>query len=274
MNDLLTADAPDNSITTNQNQNIVPDGILLIDKICGITSFDVIRKIKAAFKKSGLNNELKKIGHAGTLDPIASGLLITLINGATKRSEDFLTLDKTYEAELFIGCSTDSYDATGICEHKIELDADYYKKQENINKLQAALCSFRGEIFQEPPMYSAIKKNGQPLYKLARKNITIEREKRKCTIYSLEYDGQKPLYDDNLKGFKLKYTISCSKGTYIRSLCHDIGVFIGIPCHMSALRRTQTGIYKVTDALPFDKIETGGVECIIKNIYRLREIKS
>jgi tRNA pseudouridine55 synthase len=246
---------------------ILKDGILPVDKIAGVTSFDIIRRIKAAFKKSGRTAELKKIGHAGTLDPIATGLVIILINGGTKRSSDFLNMDKTYIAELFIGYSTDSYDATGETADKIPLGSDYYDSPDNLKKLAGALASFRGEIMQEPPMYSAIKKDGLPLYKLARKNITVEREKRKCTIYFIEAAGpDKPSYDPQLEGFRFSYAVSCSKGTYIRSLCRDIGAAIGVPCHMSALRRVETGGIKVESALAYDKIDCNNIAEIIESI--------
>jgi tRNA pseudouridine55 synthase len=253
----------------SSSTNIIPDGILPVDKITGVTSFDIIRRVKAAFKKSGRSDELKKIGHAGTLDPIASGLVIALINGGTKKSDSFLNLDKTYEAELFIGYSTDSYDASGETADKIPLDANYYEIPDNFKKLLDALDSFKGEIMQEPPMFSAIKKNGRPLYKLARQKITIEREKRKCVIYSIGACSDKPLYDENLQGFKFKYTVKCSKGTYIRSLCHDMGAAIGVPCHMSALRRTGIGGYKVEDALAYEQIERGDMQSIVKSIYQI-----
>ncbi len=246
--------------------DIIRSGILPVDKITGVTSFDIIRRIKAAFKKSARAGELKKIGHAGTLDPIASGLVITLINGGTKKSAEFLNMDKTYEAELFIGCSTDSYDATGEIIEKTPMDAGYYGDAASLRRLYEALASFKGEIMQEPPMFSAIKKDGLPLYKLARNKITIEREKRRCVIYSIEAMDEKPVYDAGLEGFRFRYRVSCSKGTYIRSLCRDIGSLIGVPAHMSALRRTVIGPIKVESAFDFNGINCENIEDLIKNI--------
>lgn len=242
------------------------DGILAVDKVAGVSSFDILRRIKAAFKRSGREAELKKIGHAGTLDPIASGLVITLINGATKRSADFLNMDKTYVAELFIGFSTDSYDATGETVEEISMPPDYYESPANLARLADALASFRGEIMQEPPMFSAIKKNGRPLYKLARNKVTVEREKRRCVIYSIGPVCEKPVYDEALEGFRFGYSVRCSKGTYIRSLCHDIGAAIGVPCHMSALRRVEIGGIRVENAFAFDRIDCANMADLIENI--------
>jgi len=235
-----------------------PDAILLVDKKTSVSSFDVIRRIKGAFRVAGNIQKLSKIGHAGTLDPIASGLLIILINAATKKSESFLTLDKAYEAELLIGQSTDTYDSTGEVLDRLSLMHDYFDAGKNEDTLKRAIDSFVGEIMQEPPMYSAIKKNGSPLYKLARKGITVEREKRKCNIYAVDHAGS-PLYDIEKQAFKYTFKVKCSKGTYIRSLCHDIGIKLNIPCHMSGLRRTEVGPYSVSKALAFDDINFDSV---------------
>jgi len=242
----------------------LPDSILLVDKSRGVSSFDIIRKIKRAFPGARSGGPIKKIGHAGTLDPIATGLVIVLVNGATRRSSDFLNKDKVYQAGLFIGSSTDSYDATGAVNERIELPPDYFSFPENISRFNDSLLSFLGEIMQEPPMFSAIKKNGSPLYKLARKGVTVERAPRKCLIYSISVSGA-PEYDSSAGGFFAQFVVGCSKGTYIRSLCHDIGGKIGVPCHMASLRRISIGEYDVSGALEYGEINA---ENVLKNIIK------
>lgn len=230
------------------------DGILLVDKIANISTFDIIRKIKKIFKENKNGSFLNKIGHAGTLDPIATGLVILLINNATKLAFKFLNLDKIYDVELFIGFSTNTYDSTGIITEKKVIEKNYFQNHENLITLHNVLNSFIGEILQEPPMFSAIKKNGVPLYKLARKNLVIERNLRKCTIYSIKPNINIPTFDEKLEGFCFKFIVHCSKGTYVRSLCNDIGIKLNIPCHMKSLRRIAIGDFNVSDALSYDKI--------------------
>ncbi|HNY11968.1 MAG TPA: tRNA pseudouridine(55) synthase TruB [Candidatus Wallbacteria bacterium] len=252
----------------NINNFKIPDSILLIDKSTGISSYDIIRRIKMTFKTDAPKAErpLAKIGHAGTLDPIASGLVIILINGGTKKSDSFLTLDKCYEATLFIGSATDSYDSTGKVLEAKELPAGYFDDPQNFSGLKLAIESFVGEIMQEPPMFSALKRNSVPLYKLARNGISVPREKRLCKIYSIKLTGERALYDEVLKGFNFSFRVSCSKGTYIRSLCYDIGVKLGIPCHMSGLRRVSVGEYNVSEALPVDEISK---ETVLNKLIKL-----
>ena len=252
----------------NINNFKIPDSILLIDKSTGISSYDIIRKIKTAFRTDApkAERQLQKIGHAGTLDPIATGLVIILINGGTKRSDSFLTLDKCYDATLFIGSSTDSYDSTGKILESKELCAGYFDDPEKLSELKRAVESFTGEIMQEPPMFSALKKNSVPLYKLARNGVTVPREKRLCKIYSIEMMDEKPSYDEALKGFNFSFRVSCSKGTYIRSLCYDIGVKLAIPCHMSGLRRVSVGKYNISEAL---KIADISKETVLNKIIKL-----
>ncbi len=252
----------------NINNLKIPDSILLIDKSTGISSYDIIRRIKTVFWNGVPKSErqLVKIGHAGTLDPIASGLVVILINGGTKRSDSFLTLDKCYDATLFIGSATDSYDSTGKVLESKELDAAHFDDAEKLSELKRAVESFMGEIMQEPPMFSALKKNSVPLYKFARNGVTVPREKRLCKIYSIRFIDEKPLYDADLKGFNFSFSVSCSKGTYIRSLCFDIGARIGIPCHMSGLRRVSVGEYSVAKALAVDEISK---ETVLNKIIKL-----
>ncbi|MEZ7892003.1 MAG: tRNA pseudouridine(55) synthase TruB [Candidatus Wallbacteria bacterium] len=260
-----------NNTNNNINDNLNEGGILLIDKKQGISSFDIIRHIKRAFREhyggDKALNPLKKIGHSGTLDPIATGLVIILLNKATKKAQEFLGYDKTYIAELLIGEATDSYDTTGNIINKTELDEFYFDQNRNLENLTKAIESFKGEIMQEPPMYSALKKNGVPLYEMARQGISIEREKRKCNIYNIEI-LKPPFYAAEKKGFKIELKVACSKGTYIRSLCRDIGEKIGIPSVMSGLRRTSTGGFFVENAIKFDEIS---LEKIINAVIKCQK---
>lgn len=229
----------------------LPDSILLVDKARGVSSFDIIRKIRKIFACGRKTGPIRKIGHAGTLDPIATGLVIVLINGATRMSAEFLNLDKVYSAQIFVGTSTDTYDATGRTVDSVALAPDYFSVPDNVSRFEHAVLSFGGEIMQEPPMFSALKKDGSPLYKLARKGVVVDREPRKCFIYSISRSGGFE-YDPGRSGFVTGFEVRCSKGTYIRSLCNDIGGKFGVPCHMSGLRRVSVGNFHVSAAVSFD----------------------
>ena len=208
-------------------------GIVLIDKQPDWTSHDVVAKLRRLLSE-------RRIGHAGTLDPMATGLLTIFVGRATRAVEFAEAQEKTYIARLRLGVTTDTQDSTGrvlrVCEARVSQAA-----------LEAVLPQFSGEILQVPPMYSAIKVDGQRLYKLARQGVEVERKARPVTIYRLvvlgEVDGE----------FDLE--IVCSKGTYIRTLCHDIGQALGCGGVMSALRRTQVGAFSVADAYGIAEVE-------------------
>ncbi len=209
------------------------DGAVLIDKPAGPTSHDVVDAIRRGFA-------IKKVGHCGTLDPNATGLLIIVLGRGTKLSEKLMGNDKVYEGTIKFGAATDSYDADGeITETKpvppLALD--------QLNELAA---QFIGDQMQMPPMVSAIKKNGVPLYKLARKGIEVEREPRLVHIYNFRFTN----YAEPLGEFKL----ACTKGTYVRSVAHDLGQKIGCGAHLAALRRTASGKFDVADALPLEAV--------------------
>lgn len=201
-------------------------GILLIDKPADWTSNDVVQKLR------GILHE-RRVGHAGTLDPMATGLLTVFIGRAT-RAVEFAEQDaKRYRAKLRLGITTDTQDSTGriLSENEANVTpAD----------LEQVLARFRGEIRQTPPMYSAVKVNGERLYKLARRGENVERAERRITIHSLKLLGQ--------EGDDWILDIRCSKGTYIRTLCHDIGETLGCGGCMSALRRTEAGCFTVEEA--------------------------
>lgn len=209
------------------------NGILLIDKPEGWTSMDVCAKLRGALHE-------KKIGHSGTLDPMATGLLVVFL-GRASRAVEFAEADsKTYTASLRLGITTDTQDISGTVLAQSEAVVDD-------EALEAALSKFRGEIDQIPPMYSAIKINGKKLYEIARKGKEVERKPRHISIFSLERLGCDKNGDIVLK-------VSCSKGTYIRTLCHDIGAQIGCGGCMSALRRTRAGAFSIEQSHTLDEV--------------------
>lgn len=210
------------------------NGIIIVDKPQGKTSHDIVYFIR---KLTGI----KKVGHTGTLDPMATGVLPICIGAATKIA-DMLTLsDKEYVAELILGKTTDTQDAEGqvLSESEVNCTED---------EIRAAIMSFVGEIEQVPPMYSAIKQNGKKLYELARQGIEVERNPRKVTINSidiLKIDGKSVTID-----------VSCSKGTYIRTLCEDIGKKLGTGAYMNTLRRTKTGVFDISQSHTIEELGT------------------
>lgn len=211
------------------------DGILLVDKPADHTSHDVVARIRGRFK-------LKKVGHGGTLDPSATGLLVILLGRGTRASNRFMSSDKTYEGTIRLGVTTDSQDAEGTVLK--ETDPSHITR----DQLEAAMAKFKGDMYQTPPMVSAIKIEGVPLYQMARKGEEIERKPRFIHIYSL-----KLLDFTNPSG---TFVLRCSKGTYVRTLCHDIGEALGVGAHLSQLRRTESAGYEVKDAIPLDKLLT------------------
>ncbi|HEY9509448.1 MAG TPA: tRNA pseudouridine(55) synthase TruB [Verrucomicrobiae bacterium] len=209
------------------------DGALLVDKPCGPTSHDVVDAIRRKFG-------IKKVGHCGTLDPNATGLLIIVLGRATKLSEKLMSDDKVYEGTIKFGESTDSYDADG------ELTGSLPVPPLTLEELNEAGAEFIGDIMQTPPMVSAIKKDGVPLYKLARKGVEVPREPRLIHIYNFRFTN----YEEPLATFKL----ACTKGTYVRSVSHELGEKIGCGAHLATLRRTVSGKFDVTDAAKLDDI--------------------
>lgn len=209
-------------------------GILIVDKPVGFTSFDVIAKLRGICKT-------KKIGHSGTLDPMATGVLPVFIGNAAKAVDMQVNHDKTYLATVRFGLCTDTGDITGTV-----LETSDAAVSEAM--LMAALPHFVGPQKQLPPMYSAVKINGQPLYKAARKGIEIARTPRDIVIHSIVYQGAA---GENSFCFE----VSCSKGTYVRVLCEDIGKALGVPATLAALRRTKAGVYTEAGAVGFAEIQ-------------------
>ena len=209
------------------------NGILLIDKPAGWTSMDVCAKLRGALRE-------KRVGHSGTLDPMATGLLVVLLGRATRAAQYAEAQRKTYEARIRFGVVTDTQDVTGTV-------LETHCADVSDAALEAVLAGFRGEIDQIPPMYSALKVNGQKLYDLARKGREVERQPRRVTVYALEQTGRAEDGDTLLR-------VACSKGTYIRTLCHDVGAALGCGAAMSALRRTRCGGFAVSDAHRLEEV--------------------
>jgi tRNA pseudouridine55 synthase len=209
------------------------DGAILVDKPAGPTSHDVVDAIRRKFG-------IKKVGHCGTLDPNATGLLIIVLGRGTKLSERLMGDDKVYEGTIKFGESTDSYDADG------ELTGSLPVMPMTLEQLNEEAATFIGDIMQVPPMVSAIKKNGVPLYKLARKGIEVEREPRLIHVYNFRFTE----YNEPFGQFR----VACTKGTYVRSLAYDLGQKLGCGAHLATLRRSASGKFDVADALPLDMI--------------------
>ncbi len=214
------------------------DGIVLLNKSRGISSFKAINKLKWVI---GSN----KVGHAGTLDPIAEGLLIVMINNATKFSDNLMKKDKEYFVELELGYETDTYDTEGEITEKYEGNLNISDE-----KILEVINSFTGEIMQVPPMYSAIKINGEKLYELARKGIEVEREARKVKIYSI-----KEIHVENKEKCRISFYTEVSSGTYIRSLVRDIGRKLGVYATMTRLVRTKIDKYSIEESVSLEEIE-------------------
>lgn len=204
------------------------NGIVIVDKPSGWTSQDVAARLRRVFGT-------RRIGHGGTLDPMATGVLPVFVGRATRAVEFFEHAEKTYEAVLRLGVATDTEDITGtvLSRQTVAVTRD---------ALEAALSQFRGEIEQVPPMYSALKVNGQTLYSLARAGIEVERKPRPVTIFELSCL--------DFSGETAALRIRCSKGTYIRTLCKDIGQALGCGGCMESLRRTAAGAYAIEEAVP------------------------
>lgn len=211
------------------------NGIININKPKGITSHDVVYRLRKILN-------IKKIGHTGTLDPDASGVLPMCVGRATKTADMLTAQDKQYIAEVTLGSATDTLDSSGTVTETAEVSVS---EEDILNTAK----EFLGDIEQIPPMYSAIKKDGQRLYELARQGIEVKREPRTVHIDSIE------IKDFDLENNKFVMKVDCSKGTYIRSLCDDLGRRLGCFAHMSALERTRSGRFKIEEAYTLEQVE-------------------
>jgi tRNA pseudouridine55 synthase len=209
------------------------DGALLVDKPAGPTSHDLVDRVRRHFG-------LKKVGHAGTLDPNATGLLILLLGRGTKLSDKLMSADKVYEGTMKFGEATNSFDTDG------EVTATAPVPPLTVEQLNEAAAPYIGDLLQTPPMVSAAKVGGVPLYKLARKGVEVERKPRLVHIYSFRFSE----YQAPLGTFR----VACTKGTYVRSLAHDLGQRLGCGAHLATLRRTSSGQFNVRDAIAFPEV--------------------
>ena len=209
------------------------DGALLIDKPAGPTSHDIVDNIRRQFR-------IKKAGHCGTLDPNATGLLILLLGRATKLSEKLMSDDKVYAGTMKLGESTDSYDADG------ELIGSLPVPPLTLEQLNEVAATYIGDQMQTPPMVSAVKVGGVPLYKLARKGVEVERKARLIHIYKFLFMQ----YDEPFAQFR----IACTKGTYVRAIAHELGQKLGCGAHLLTLRRLLSGKFDVAEAIPFEDV--------------------
>lgn len=211
------------------------NGVVIVDKPQGWTSMDVCAKLRGVFGE-------KRVGHGGTLDPLATGVLPVFVGRAT-RAADFVSAgEKEYVAALQLGVTTTTQDVTGEVLSTCAVPADAE------TRFKALLPQFTGELDQIPPMYSAIKKEGKKLYELARKGVEVDRPPRRITVFALELLPDRPGAD------RFSLRVVCSKGTYVRTLCHDIGEALGCGATMAALRRTRVGQFSLSDAVALDDL--------------------
>lgn len=228
------------------------EGILLIDKQAGCTSHDVVDRARRILK-------MRSIGHAGTLDPNATGLLVLLVGKATKASQYLMSLDKTYEGEFELGVETDSHDSDGEVVAESPVPEGLTE-----DSLRGHMARFLGDQYQTPPMFSAKKVGGIPLYKLARQGQEVAREPRFIRVSRFEL-----LSWDRPKG---RFALSCSKGTYVRTLCHDLGRRIGCGARMTALRRVSSDKFNVADAVTLDELAQMNPSSVKKILIPVRSV--
>lgn len=227
------------------------DGVLLVDKAQGMTSHDVV-----AITRRSLNT--KKVGHCGTLDPLATGLLIITIGRGTKIQDLLMSEDKEYVGTMRLGEVTDSQDADGEITETKPVPA--LSREE----VEAAFAKFRGDFYQTPPMVSAIKKDGVPLYKLARQGKEVQRDPRFVRVYAHE------VKDVNLP--EIDFRVVCSKGFYVRTYAHDIGQDLGCGAHLRSLRRTKSGRFSAEGAITVDELKNLPREQIVARVLSLPEV--
>lgn len=225
-------------------------GLFLVNKPKEWTSHDVVNFIRRRFK-------FKKVGHCGTLDPNATGLLIIVVGHATKVSEMLAGEDKVYKTTLTLGAETASHDGDG----EVLKESPWNHISED--QVKQVLADFVGPQKQIPPMVSAVKKGGKKLYELARKGIEVEREPRPITIHSIELEG--------IDLPEVKFTVKCSKGTYVRTLCHDMGIKLDSSAYMSDLERTESGGFSLTNAFDLEELKSWERDQFLENMIPLRD---
>ena len=231
---------------------VEPDGVLLVDKAPAMTSHDVVAIARRAL-------DTRKVGHCGTLDPLATGLLIVVIGRGTKIQDLLMAEDKEYAGTMMLGVSTASQDADGAVVETGPLPPDL-----DATRIGAAFDKFHGDFYQLPPMVSAIKKDGVPLYKLARKGQVVEREPRFVHVYSHEILG--------IRLPEIDFRVSCSKGFYVRTYAHDIGEDLGCGAHLKSLRRTRSGRFTLERSVTVDELKNSGRDALLAKIISLPEV--
>jgi tRNA pseudouridine55 synthase len=233
------------------SSTVTPDGVLLVDKAEGMTSHDVVAMLRRKL-------DIKKVGHCGTLDPIATGLLLLTIGRGTKIQDLLMSEDKEYVGTLSLGVSTSTQDRQGnvIEERPVP--------QLSESEIRAAFEKFCGDFYQMPPMVSAIKQGGVPLYKLARQGKVVEREPRLVHVYRYTID--------RIALPEIGFSVMCSKGFYVRTYAHDIGEALGCGAHLKSLRRTKSGRFDVANAISVDEIKNGERDKILGAILSLPEV--
>ena len=229
------------------------NGVINVFKNKGMTSFDVVRKIKKIAKTG-------KVGHTGTLDPEASGVLPICIGRATKIIDYIMNSEKVYVVEFKLGVKTTTYDLEG------EVTAEADPSNLSYEEILKVVNDFKGEYLQVPPMYSALKQNGVRLYTLARQGIEVEREGRPITIYNIE--------NIEINNPYVKMTVTCSKGTYIRSLCYDIGAALNVGATMTGLKRSKTSVFEENDSINIEDLTEENIENYIIKIEKALEMYS
>lgn len=225
-------------------------GVLLVDKPAAWTSHDVVKFIR----RFGF----KKVGHCGTLDPDATGVLVVVLGRCTKLTDRFSNQDKVYQGAMMLGTETFTQDAAG------EVTATYDWSHVTEAQVRAEAATFLGEQTQIPPMVSAVKQDGEKLYKLARQGITVEREPRPVTIHEFTLD--------EIAIPRIKFTVKCSKGTYVRTLCHDLGKRLNCGAHLEVLRRLRSGRFSIEQAVTMDTLKTWDKVQVRAHLIPLQEV--
>lgn len=228
-----------------------PDGVLLVDKAPGMTSHDVVAIVRRRL-------QMKKVGHCGTLDPIATGLLLLTLGRGTKIQDLLMSEDKEYSGTMILGVTTDTQDSAGNVTQERPVPAS------DEATVRAAFEKFSGDFYQMPPMVSAIKQGGVPLYKLARQGKTVEREPRLVHVYRYSID--------RIALPEIDFTVVCSKGFYVRTYAHDIGEALGCGAHLKNLRRTKSGRFSVDGAITVDELKNSEPVDILPRILTLPEV--
>jgi tRNA pseudouridine55 synthase len=234
-----------------QQSSATPDGVLLVDKAAGMTSHDVVALVRRRL-------QIRKVGHCGTLDPLATGLLLLTIGRGTKIQDLLMAEDKEYSGTMMLGAKTSTQDKDGEVIERREVPPLEEKT------IRAAFEKFRGDFYQTPPMVSAIKQAGVPLYKLARQGKTVEREPRLVHIYRYSID--------RVTLPEIDFTVVCSKGFYVRTYAHDIGAELGCGAHLYSLRRVKSGRFDVASAITVDEIKNAEPSEIATRVLSLPQV--